>query len=461
MKITADKITYVDVEYANSSSRSLCQIGLICENPETGELISEPQLIYINPEDEFSWACIKCHGTTEDDVKEAPIFPEVWESIKEHFRNSIIVGHNVDGADLDALVKNCKRYNLDVPEMYYICTQKLAKEYIPKFTVAAFNLGTLCNFFDIEPGDHNALNDAAACRNLFKILVEYYGIELNKHVTQYIHNKSKNTKKKTKKPALCQSISDIYGILIGINIDNEINPDEIEAIKRWKEEHQNDSSEENIASIIETIDRILEKNSVSSDDIRVVQREAYNYLDKTTTAEITLARQIFYGVLKGISADRKVTETECQNLRELLYEHSDLRNEYPFYRIYDVLEKVLEDSVITKEEEELVKAVISEILKPREALCKLINSVNGKSVCLSGDFDYGSKQRVEEYIISKGGTIDQKLKKTTNILLLGNKGSNKYSDGDLGTKFIDAQNYNYTGCDIQVIIESNFIFEAE
>lgn len=45
------KVTYFYVEYANSKNRSICQIGLICEDYGTGELLYPQRNIFINPED--------------------------------------------------------------------------------------------------------------------------------------------------------------------------------------------------------------------------------------------------------------------------------------------------------------------------------------------------------------------------------------------------------------------------
>ena len=57
-----------------------------------------------------------------------------------------------------------------------------------------------------------------------------------------------------------------------------------------------------------------------------------------------------------------------------------------------------------------------------------------KSFCLSGNFEYGSKAEVAEYITSKGGLIDKGVKKTTNYLVVGEEGSSRYSNGNYGTK---------------------------
>ena len=32
-----EKVTYFDVEYANSKNKSICQIGIMCENYSDGE----------------------------------------------------------------------------------------------------------------------------------------------------------------------------------------------------------------------------------------------------------------------------------------------------------------------------------------------------------------------------------------------------------------------------------------
>ena len=57
-----DKVTYFDVEYANSKNKSICQIGLMCEHYENGEPFYPERDIYINPEDGFHNNCIRIHG---------------------------------------------------------------------------------------------------------------------------------------------------------------------------------------------------------------------------------------------------------------------------------------------------------------------------------------------------------------------------------------------------------------
>lgn len=453
-----DKITYFDVEFANSKNKSLCQLGLLCESFVTGKTLSEPQPIYIDPEDGFDDNCIKVHGITAHTVKGAPTFPKVWASIEKYFTNAVVVGHNVAAADLDALVKNLNRYNLDIPVIYYVCTYDLAKEYVPAFAVENYKLSTLCNFFDINiEKAHDALDDAVASSKLFKALVSHYDIDINAHIKKYIPHDCREFTQYVASSVLRKSICEFYGILRGFSIDNVINDEEIEYITKWKMEHQKYSAQPDVAAIITAIDRILADGIVTVDEILSLQCSVRKYLDLVSTSPVTLATQILDGILKGITVDGEVSEAECKSLRQWLYDNIYLSDHFPFNKTIELVDKVLEDSVITKEESEFITAAIEEMLNPVEVLRTQVNSVEGKTVCLSGNFAYGSKSDVEAYIVSRGGTIDKSVKKTTSILLIGDCECQAYSNGTYGTKVKKAMEYNAKGCNIQIIKEADLI----
>jgi DNA polymerase-3 subunit epsilon len=144
------KVLYFDVEYANSRNQSICQMGLLSEYFPSGEPVFPECDIYINPEDGFDENCIRVHGITNEKVKNEPNFPTIWGKIEPYFAESIIIGHNVAAADINALLKVCNRYKIDLPEVHYICTFDLAKEYIPQYNIKDYSLSTLCKYFDID-----------------------------------------------------------------------------------------------------------------------------------------------------------------------------------------------------------------------------------------------------------------------------------------------------------------------
>ena len=456
-----EKVTYFDVEYANSKNKSICQMGIVCEDYKTSEPFYPELDIYINPDDNFDTFCVATHGITKEQVADEPTFPEVWGNIEKYFTKSVIVGHNVAGADLDALVKNLSRYNIDIPEMYYICTWELARQFVPSFAVENYKMSTLCEYFDIDiDSEHNAFDDACACADLFKALVKTYNLTPDNYVKKYVPSKIRAHSKFITDPELRRSISEFYGVVRGFSIDNIINDAEVDYIKKWRDANIAYSEHEEIKSFIDSLDIILEDGVVTSKEIMSLQYAIKNYLDTVSTAPSTLATQILDGIMKGIIEDGSVTEAECNNLRQWLYDNITLAGHFPFNKIIELLENVLEDSIITEEELECVSSFIKELLDPVATLSSQVNSVEGKHVCLSGNFAYGSgKAAVEKYIVAHGGFIDSSVKKTTNILMVGKNECQAYSNGTYGTKVKKAMEYNEKGCNIEIIKESDFLFE--
>ena len=187
-----------------------------------------------------------------------------------------------------------------------------------------------------------------------------------------------------------------------------------------------------------------------------LQQTVKEYLDIVSTSPVTLATQILDGILKGITVDGEVSEAECYNLRQWLYDNIYLSDHHPFNKAIELIDKVLEDGVVTAEESVYITNVIGELLNPVEALKVQVNTVEGKHVCLSGNFAFGPKSAVEKYIVERGGEIDASVKKATDILIIGDNECQAYSNGTYGTKVKKAMSYNEKGCSIQIVKEADF-----
>lgn len=452
-----EKVTYFDVEFANSRNRSICQIGIMCENYDTKDPYYPERNIYINPEDGFDDFCIRIHGISKDRVKNEPTFPEVWKDLEKYFTNAVVIGHNVAGADLDALTKTLSRYNIDIPVFYYICTLDLAREYVPSYEVPDYSMSSLCQYFDIDiDNEHDAFDDACACADLFRALVETYSINIERHVRPYqLHYFEKFTQY-VANPVLRKSISEFFGIIRGFSIDNVISDEEYQFILDWYKENKIYRDQKDIANILSEIEKIIADKVITLEEITELQCAVKSYLDIVSTSPTTLATQILDGILKGITVDGTITEDECKNLRQWLYDNIYLSDHFPFNKMMKVLDSVLEDSVITQEESDYVFSTITSMINPVDSLKSQINSVDGKSVCLSGNFEYGQKSKVEKYIIERGGRIDSTVKKTTNVLMIGNCECQAYTNKHYGTKVKKAMEYIEKGYNIQIIKESDF-----
>ena len=451
------KVTYFDVEYANPQNMSICQIGIVCDDLETGEPYYPERNIYINPQDGFSPMCVNVHGITPERVCDEKTFPEIWKEIEPFFTNSIVIGHNVAAADLCALEKNLKRYNIDIPEFYYVCTLELSRELLPRGIVKNYGLAALCEHFRIDIDNaHDAFDDACANADLFRSLVSTYGICIDDYVKKFSPHDTFEYTDYIANPTLRRSIHEFYGTITGIAIDNVISEDEIDYIRQWRNDNVKYSSHNEIQSIIQLIDHILSDGIITQDEIAELQNVIKEYLDTVSTAAVTLSTQILDGILKGIVSDGTVTDKECESLRAWLYDNTYLMGHFPFDKLMSTLDEVLSDGIITEDESKYVYNVIASILNPIEEIKAQVNTITDKNICLTGTFRFGQKSDVEKYIVTHGGKINSSVTKKTEILIVGDLECISYSNGTYGSKIKKAMEYNQKGCNIQIVKESDF-----
>lgn len=456
------KVTYFDIEWANGKNKSICQMGIMCENYDDGEPVYPEKNIYVNPEDMFDEMCVKVHGICASIVADKPTFPIVWKEIEPCFTNSIIIGHNVASADLDALTKSLQRYNIDVPELYYVDTLEIARTYVPSFVVENYSMSTLCKYFGVGiDTEHDAFDDACANKDLLIAMKNTYHFSIDKFVHRYFANENFKFVQYISNPLLRKSISDFYGLIQGINIDGKVSHNEFKFIQNWKKENYQFCECAEVSEIIEFIDDITSDGVITPDELHGLHNIMTKYFQTLSSSEITIATQMLSGILKGIASDKEITLAECNELRKWMYNNDYLRGHFPFDKIMAVLDKVLEDNHITEYENKLLLSKIEDILNPVKAIKSQISDVKGQNVCLSGNFAYGQKSKVEHYIKERGGVIVCNVSKKLNILIIGDLECEAYAHGTYGTKTKRALELISQGYPIYIIKEKEFFEQIQ
>ena len=452
------KVTFFDVEYANTRNKSICQLGILSRELDG----SDPEVVQIDilvdPEDVFDENCVRIHGVTAESTKNAANFKTVWQSIEKYFTNAVVIGHNIASADLDALYKNFERYSIEIPEIYYLCTYDLARKLVPSYVISDYSLGTLCNFFSITyPRQHHAFSDACACSDLLDRLVKDSGINLDDEVRLYVPEETSDFIDYITNASLKKALHSFYGTVTGLALDSKINETEKDYIRNWRENFAVYDSRPDISVVLNMIDTIFEDGVVTAREINLLKSTIRQHLDIVSLSMITFSTQLLNGILKGMLIDDEITESECLSLQTWLYNNNFLTGHYPFDKIIAAVEKVLEDGVLTKEEADYMKAVIDELTNPVETLNQEMNSLKGKHVCLSGNFTFGEKSAVEKYIIDQGGIVDPNVQKTTDILVVGD---NQNTNSSYGAKLKKAIEYNEKGGAIRISKERDIIKPA-
>lgn len=149
--------TAIDFETANGKPTSICQVGLA--KYEKGQLITTLSLM-VQPPDNFYWErFIDIHGITPEQTNDKPTFENVWHQIVPHIENQNLVAHNGFRFDFPCLEKTLAYYNLKNPNYTGHCT----------YQIFGTNLASLCKQYKIPLNHHDALSDALACGELFKL----------------------------------------------------------------------------------------------------------------------------------------------------------------------------------------------------------------------------------------------------------------------------------------------------
>ncbi|MDR1948682.1 MAG: 3'-5' exonuclease [Spirochaetaceae bacterium] len=161
----------IDFETAKHSLESACSVGLVrfTDGKETDAFYSliRPPILYIRPD--FT----EIHGLTVDDVRDAPVFPVIWESqILPFIGNLPLAAHNAS-FDMGVLRAVLQWYELTIPRLRYFDTLALARRVWPKLKSHALpNLGKT---FNINYNAHNALDDARTCGGIVLLAAEESG----------------------------------------------------------------------------------------------------------------------------------------------------------------------------------------------------------------------------------------------------------------------------------------------
>lgn len=117
----------IDFETANSFRGSPCAVGLARVRDgvvvETASSLMRPPSGY----DHFDPWNIRIHGITPDQVKDAPVFADLWPSVLDFVGEDTVVAHNAS-FDLGVIREACTASGLPWPTMRYACTLLLARK---------------------------------------------------------------------------------------------------------------------------------------------------------------------------------------------------------------------------------------------------------------------------------------------------------------------------------------------
>lgn len=175
-------------------------------------------------------------------------------------------------------------------------------------------------------------------------------------------------------------------------------------------------------------------------------------VSKQTHALITLK-----GILTGITCDNVLSKDEILYLKKWLDDNSELDGNYPFDVVFSEVNNALADGILEQHELERLLTIFKEFLCPVEAKSAHLDKIDfaNKTICLTGEFETGSKTEIGDRLVVLGAYINQTVTKAVDFLIVGEKGSQAWYCGNYGTKIKKALEMQEKGHRIQILREND------
>jgi DNA polymerase III subunit epsilon len=165
--------TALDVETANASMASICQIGIA--KFDGGQVIEEWSAL-IDPEDYFDFINIDIHGITEEDVAGCPTFPDIVEVLGGFLSDTICVSHT--HFDRVAISRAFQKYGLGELDTVWLDSARVARRTWEECARRGYGLASVCSRIGYDFKHHDALEDAKACGHVVLAAIETTGLDI-------------------------------------------------------------------------------------------------------------------------------------------------------------------------------------------------------------------------------------------------------------------------------------------
>lgn len=172
------------------------------------------------------------------------------------------------------------------------------------------------------------------------------------------------------------------------------------------------------------------------------------------------------GLVQGMLADSVLNDDEIRFLMKWLAEAENVSLIWPGNSIYQAVQEVLSDGVITKDERaylvdvlmKLVGGTLDDLAETRHVTQLPFDEVQGIDVpervfCFTGEFAFGPRNTCEQAIMRRGGLVTSSVSKKLHYLVVGGLGSPEWKHGSFGTKIEKAVEYRGAGVPLRIVHE--------
>lgn len=163
----------LDVETANASAASICQIGIV--HFRDHQVVDEWASL-VNPLTFFDPYNVSIHGIGEADVVKSPSLASIYPKVDEILNGGFIIHHG--HFDRTAFTSACETYGLEPLKSEWIDNTRVVRRTWGEFSKKGYGLANLVKHFKIPLDHHDALSDARAAGKIFALASRQTGYSI-------------------------------------------------------------------------------------------------------------------------------------------------------------------------------------------------------------------------------------------------------------------------------------------
>ncbi|OZI05720.1 hypothetical protein BWI93_23820 [Siphonobacter sp. BAB-5385] len=267
-----------------------------------------------------------------------------------------------------------------------------------------------------------------------------------------------------------RDLNSLYGYLLGIQADADINAEEMARLTSWTSSVKPYENKYPYRVFIEAIQNVLADGVVTDEEIENLRWLCQQYLNKDNPyyCIITSATQQLTGLLTGIAADRIINEAEIHQLNDWLGEHFFLKNTWLFDDLFPLIQKIILNRTITPSLQDellkicdLVNALPQQEERSNQTMARSLTSPDLQidiptfSFCLTGTSKQYTRRQLAELIELYGGYMQDSVSSKLQYLVICDEKSNCWAFASYGRKVEKAIQLKAKGKGPEVIYEED------
>ena len=165
----------IDVETANESSASICQIGIV--EVRAGR-IGRSLSVLVDPEEPFATFNVRLHGIGPDTVADSVTLPAIQAKLRRLLERTPLISHTAfDRVALDGAMR---KYGLRPLRAHWLDSAMIARRAWPKrYGRRGYNLANVASDLGITFKHHDALEDARAAAEIVLHAYHHTGLGID------------------------------------------------------------------------------------------------------------------------------------------------------------------------------------------------------------------------------------------------------------------------------------------